>query len=259
MNGRAVIAFAALLSAGLLPSSPVRADFKVWLPEVNFGELAVESVGDRGFDANASKSGEFSSTFELEYGVTPWWQTELELEFNRAPGRRQATYFDQITSENLFQFTERGEYWLDFGLFYRIRPGVAKGQPERNHLRTGVPQGLLGHQQHREPFVEKDLGANAASGLFFLYAFETRIDAWTFRLGRSIAVEPGLQYYGAPGRFGRFDKWSDQDQRVGPQLFGKIFNLGPGTLEWNGGLLFGLTRAVPLTTLRWQAEYEIHF
>ena len=32
---------------------------------------------------------------------------------------------------------------------------------------------------------------------------------------------------------------------------------GPGTLEWNGGLLFGLTLAAPRETLRWQAEHEI--
>lgn len=46
---------------------------------------------------------------------------------------------------------------------------------------------------------------------------------------------------------------------MGPQLFGKIFDIGPGTLEWNGGVLFGLTSAVPRVTVRWQAEYEIHY
>jgi hypothetical protein len=75
--------------------------------------LAVESVGDAGFDPHASRSDEY--TAELEYGVTSWWQTELELEFERDPGPGQATYFNQVTSENLFQFTERGQYWLDAG------------------------------------------------------------------------------------------------------------------------------------------------
>jgi hypothetical protein len=32
-----------------------------------------------------------------------------------------------------------------------------------------------------------------------------------------------------------------------------------GTLKFNGGILFGLTPAVPRQTLRWQLEYEIHF
>ena len=62
-----------------------------------------------------------------------------------------------------------------------------------------------------------------------------------------------------PGAFGHFANWSDQDNRGGPQLFGKIFNLGPGTLEWNGGILIGMTKAVPVVTPRWQLEYEIHY
>jgi hypothetical protein len=31
------------------------------------------------------------------------------------------------------------------------------------------------------------------------------------------------------------------------------------TLKFNGGILFGLTPAVPRQTLRWQLEYEVHF
>ena len=235
------------------------ADFKVWLPEVNFGELAVESVGDIGFDPNPSKSGEFSSTFEVEYGVTRWWQTELELEFNRNPGQHQATYFSQLTSENLFQFTERGEYWLDAGFFAEYGQALQSGNPNEITLGPVLRKDFWGTSNTINLFVEKDFGKNAAGRPFFLFAWETRIDAWTVRFGRRFAVEPGFQIYGEPGQIGGFAKWNDQDQRAGPQLFGKIFDIGPGTLEWNGGVLFGLTSAVPRTTLRWQAEYEIHF
>src|SRR5665213_3391329 len=99
----------AALSLGVVPMA--HADFKVWTPDVSKGEMALENVGDLGFDRNPDKNGEQSYTAEFEYGVTSWWQTELELEFERDPGRHAATYFSQITSENLFQFTERGEYF----------------------------------------------------------------------------------------------------------------------------------------------------
>jgi hypothetical protein len=97
--------------------STARADFKVWTPDVNLGELAIEHVGDAGYDPNHDRSGEQSYTAEIEYGVTSWWQTELEFEFERDPGPGQGTYFSQLTSENLFQLTQRGEYWLDAGCF----------------------------------------------------------------------------------------------------------------------------------------------
>jgi len=83
--------------------------------------------------------------------------------------------------------------------------------------------------------------------------------AWQVKFGRQFVVEPGFQIYGEPGAFGHFAKWSNQDNRGGPQLFGKIFDIGPGTLEWNGGILIGMTKAVPVVTPRWQLEYEIHY
>jgi hypothetical protein len=61
------------------------------------------------------------------------------------------------------------------------------------------------------------------------------------------------------GPFGHFAPRNEQDHRSRPQLFGTIHDFGPGTLKLNGGILFGLTRAAPRQTFRWQAEYELHF
>ncbi len=247
------------LSALLLCGGSARADFKVWTPDVNYGELAVENVGDAGFDPNGSKTGEQSYTAELEYGLTNWWQTELELEFSRDPGAGQVTNFSQITSENLFQLTERGKYWLDAGFFAEYGQSLLKNNPNETTFGPVLRKDFWGMSNSINLFVEKDFDQHASRTPIFLYAWETRIDAWETRFGRSFVVEPGIQLYGEPGPFGNFPQWSKQDQRAGPQLFGKIFNIGPGTLEWNGGVLFGLTPAAPRVTLRWQAEYEIHY
>ena len=72
-------------------------------------------------------------------------------------------------------------------------------------------------------------------------------------------VEPGFQAYGRPSAFEGFNSHWPQDNRIGPQLFGSISNIGPGTLKWNAGILFGVTSASPRETIRWQLEYEIHF
>jgi hypothetical protein len=101
-------------------------------------------------------------------------------------------------------------------------------------------------------FLEKDIGGFSSGRPVFSYAVETRIALGT-------PIEPGIQAYGTPGPFGHFSPIGEQDHRIGPQLFGVINQIGPGTLKWNGGLLFGLTPAAPRETLRWQAEYEIHF
>lgn len=239
--------------------APARADFKVWTPDVNQGEMAVENIGDAGFDPNRAKSGEQSNTAEFEYGLTRWWQTELEAEFNRAPGPGQATYFNQLTSENLFQFTERGEYWLDAGFFAEYGRALLRDAANETTMGPVLRKDFWGTSTTVNLFVEKDLGEHASGRPVFLYALQTVIEAWTVQFGRHVAIAPGLQLYGVPGAFGHFDSWGQQDERGGPQLFGKFFDIGPGTLEWNGGVLFGLTSAVPRTTLRWQLEYEIHY
>ena len=243
----------------LAGSGAVRADFKVWTPDVNLGELAFEHVGDIGYDPNHDRSGEQSYTAEIEYGVTSWWQTELEFEFERGAGRGQAISFSQLTSENLFQFTERGEYWLDAGFFVEYGQAMLKHDPNETTFGPVLRKDFWGLSNSINLFVEKDLGPNAATGAQFLWAWETRVDAMTMRLGDRFSVEPGFQYYSGPGKIGHFLRWNDQDNRIGPQLFGKVFNLGPGTLEWNAGFLVGLTNAVPRLTPRWQFEYEIHY
>jgi len=259
VHARTLIAATGIIWGLLVYPEPSRADFKVWTPDVNVGELSVENIGDLGLDPDRSKSGEQSYTAEVEYGLTPWWLSELELEFNRDPGQGQPTVFNQITSENLFQFTERGQYWLDAGLFAEYGHTLQAGNPSEITVGPVLRKDLWGTSNSVNIFFQRDLGQHSSSRPNFLYAWETRLDAWVMRFGRGFAMEPGLQIYGQPGQIGHFAKWSEQDERAGPQLFGKIFNLGPGTLEWNGGVLFGLTPAVPRVTIRWQAEYEIHY
>jgi len=260
MQKKATIATAILiLSLSVSAKDEAWADFKVWTPDVNEGELAVEHVGDAGFDPNADRSGERSYTAEVEYGITSWWQSELEFEFNRDPGPGQHLQFNQITSENLFQLTERGEYWLDAGFFAEYGHGMLANSPNETTFGPVLRKDFWGTSNSINLFIQKELGTGASSHPIFLYALESRIDAWETSIGRGIVVEPGVQYYGQPGPIRNFQPWNQQDQRKGPQLFGKIFDLGPGTLEWNGGVLLGLTSAVPRVTIRWQAEYEIHY
>ncbi len=250
---------AAGVAALSFASATAEADFKVWTPDVNQGELAVETVGNLGFDPDPDKNGEQSFTAELEYGVTHWWQTELELEFNRDPGPGLATYFNQITSENLFQFTERGEYWLDSGFFAEYGQVLTKGDPNETTFGPVLRKDFWGLSNSVNLFIEKDLGGHAAGSPQFQWAWETRFDNLQMKIADRFVMEPGFQIYGQPGAFGHFAGWQNQDNRGGPQLFGKIFNIGPGTLEWNGGILIGMTKAVPIVTPRWQLEYEIHY
>jgi hypothetical protein len=247
--GIRALAGAMLLTAA---ASPAAADFKVFMPDAEPGELEFEPLGDYGLDRNNAHSHEASFVEEFEYGVTNFWKTGLELEQDRDAGSGQSVRFSQLTWENILQFTERGQHWLDAGFFFEFGKTTLSGEPNEVTFGPIFRKELFGTINTVNLFIEKDIGTNAAGAMNFLYNWETRLALGT-------PIEPGFQAYGRPSGFEGFTSRWPQDNRIGPQLFGEILHLGPGDLKWNAGILFGVSSAAPRETIRWQAEYEIHF
>ena len=245
-----------ILSAGaalaLATAVPAVADFKVQMPDAETGEISVEPLGDYGHDPKAAHSGELSTTEEFEYGVNGFWRTEIELEQERDAGPGQPYQFSQVTSENIFQFTQRGEHWLDAGFFAEFGKSTLRSNPDEFTFGPIFRKEFFGTINTVNLFMEKEVGSGSAGRPFFLYAWETRIALGT-------PIEPGFQAYGNPSAFAGFNSHWPQDNRIGPQVFGVVSNIGPGTLNWNAGVLFGLGSGAPRETFRWQLEYELHF
>lgn len=242
----------AAAAAAMLAAAPAWADFKVQLPDAEYGEFELEPLGSYGMSGNRVTDNEQSFVPEIGYGVTPFWHTELEFETFRPAGPDHHLKFVQLTSENRFQFTDRGEYWLDAGFFFEYGQVVSKGSPNEITFGPILRKEIFHTIDTINLFLEKDIGGSASGRPVFTYAIESRLDLGT-------RVEPGIQAYGTPGPFGHFSPISQQDHRIGPQLFATLGRVGPGDLRMNGGILFGLTPAAPRRTLRWQIEYEMHF
>ena len=170
------VAGVALLLATVFPAA---ADFKVQMPDAETGEIAVEPLGDYGHDPNPTHSGELSTTTEFEYGVNGFWRTELELEQERNAGPGQSFNFSQVTSENIFQFTERGQYWLDAGFFAEFGKSTLQGNPNEFALGPIVRKEIFGTINTVNLFMEKEVGNFSSGRPFFLYAWETRFDFGT--------------------------------------------------------------------------------
>jgi hypothetical protein len=250
MNG---IEAAVLLTAVAAMPSPALADFKVKLPDAEPGELELETVGNYGRSGNPVTNNEQSFVHEIEYGFANFWKSGLEFETGRDPGPSKHLKFNQITWENWLTFGERGQYWLDPAFFIEYGHTTTAQTPDEIKFGPLLRKEIGPTINTVNLFLAKEVGQFAGTGrMSFSYAWETRIaTGWI--------VEPGIQAYGEPGPVGHFAPISAQDHRVGPQVFGAVHNLGPGTLKFNAGVLFGLTPATPRQTFRWQAEYEIHF
>jgi hypothetical protein len=244
--------FFAGAAVGVAAAVPAAADFRVVYPDAETGEFAIEPIGDIGHDPLAAHSGEASFVEEFEYGVNGFWRTELELAQERSPGPGQSVNFSQVVWENVLQFTERGQYWLDAGFFAEFGKTTLPATADETTFGPIFRKEIFGTINTVNLFMAKDIGHFASGRPAFMYAWETRIALGT-------PVEPGFQAYGQPSGFDGFNSGWPQDNRIGPQLFGTIHKFGPGDLKWNGGILFGIRPAAPRETLRWQAEYEIHF
>lgn len=251
---RRTLAKASTLAIFLLAvgSTNALADFKVKLPDAETGEFEIETVGSYGRSGNPDTNNEQSFVHELEYGVNSWWRTGLEFETGRDPGLGNHLKFNQMTWENWLVLGERGEYWMDSALFAEYGHVMLTNMPDEITLGPIFRKEFLGTANTVNLFFSHDIGPRSSGGTDFIYAWETRVmTGWP--------LEPGFQAYGQPGPLGHFASLGEQDHRIGPQLFGAIHALGPGTLLFNGGVLFGLTPAAPRQTFRWQLEYEVHF
>ena len=92
---------------------------------------------------------------EFGYGVNNWWHTELELETGRDPGPGNHLKFDQITWENIFQFTERGQYWVDSGFFWEYGHGMLNGTPDETTFGP-IFRKQIGHDhQYGQPVLRE--------------------------------------------------------------------------------------------------------
>jgi FTR1 family protein len=221
-----------------------RASHVVYSPLVEEGEMAVELRGHYDFDGNKSLDGGQAYKAEIEWAPTSWWLTELLAKYERAPGENlDAT---EIASENIFQLTEQGKYWLDFGVLaefvYSLEDGGA----------NALEMALLG---------QKDFGRNELRVNFvFEQALENGADLemeyrWQYRYRLGERFEPGLEMYGGAGKWGEVGSFNDHEQQLGPAMFGR-FRTSGGAIKYQLGLLFGLTDVTPDTTVRFLLEYE---
>ncbi|HEV2608061.1 MAG TPA: hypothetical protein VGT79_08765 [Xanthomonadaceae bacterium] len=215
----------------------------VYQPIVENGETEIEMRnGWRTFDGGHE---EHASILELGRGVTDHWFTEVELEQSFENGG--PNHLESLEWENIFALTERGKYWMDFGLFasyehtFSMVPDVMKIGPMFMKDIGPVTANV-------NLLFERELGngASHATGLGY---------TWQLRWHGSEAFEVGAQGFGELGVLGHLGQ--DQSHIAGPAIFG-LKRFGRNTVKWNAAVLGGLDRNAPDVTVRTQIEIEMH-
>jgi len=138
--------------------------------------------------------------------------------------------------EALYQFTEQGEYWVDFGLLFEI-------ERERESQEWEGNIGFL---------FEKEFGRwSAALNIHSQYIYEddkehgwdgSQSFQWRYRY--SSTIEPGVEIYS-----------DSKNIFIGPVLLGQI-KLEHSQLNWEVGLVTELNHSTNESVLRALIEYE---
>ena len=238
---------AASVGAAAIASQSHAADFKVYYPNVTQGEFEFENRAFDTLDKDPDAGNGRNVTSELGYGVTDWWFTEIENEFKKDP--RDQWRYTAVATENVFQLVPQGSGFVDLGFFAEYELSMRRGDPDSFNFGP-IIQKQFGHWlATANLLVQADIGGDQPEPPHFHYGLEVKYLLTPL-------FSPGVQAFGDPGPFSGFDRFSQQDHRLGPVIFG-TWNLFPGKINYQAGYLFGLTRETPNGTMKFLLEYEI--
>lgn len=248
---RRLIALAGLCA---LNANPALAVDKLYSPYVSKGEWEVEYFGAKSVDGNDTKDNAQKHQFSVGYGVTDYWKTEVYANFEKAP--QDNLTFDSWEWENIFQFTKKGEYFVDMGgsLAYEYTPQSDIADKIEARLLFAKDIGQTSHVLNL--IAEKDVGSGPRERL------EGGL-IWSSRYRYSEAFQPGFEINSDFGELSRTGNFDDQKHAVGPVAYGKL-PLPFGDEEEEGlgyriGYLFGVSDAAENGQAIAQLEYEIEF
>ena len=243
---------ALLICASTMSVSSAFAASRIYSPYVSKGELEVEYFGSRSVDNEQSKDNNQKHQFALGYGVNDFWKTEIYANYeNEHDG---SFTFDEWEWENIFQLTQRGEYFLDVGasFAYEYTPSDAKADTVEAGLLLAKDVGNTFHVVNL--VAEKNVGAGHKDDL------EGKV-LWSSRYNYSSVFEPGFEIESKFGELNDTKSFDGQEHSVGPAAYGKIpvGLLNADGFKYRAAYLFGVSDAAPDGQAIAELEYEIHF
>jgi hypothetical protein len=244
-HGRWALAALAAVAA----SRAEAADFKINPTSIDPGDVSLEDnsavIARRGRSTDSTQT----HFFELGYGVTAYWWTELE---GHLESGSDGLRFRTVDFENAFRLTHQSGYWPETALFLEYDAPLVRTSPEGATVGALIREDLGPSSTTINVLFSREFGRGAAPGTQLTY---TGLSVWRV----SPAASPGVRFFGAPGRVANFDRLGAQDQRIGPALAGSLEVAGRGAVEYSIAYLVGLTPASPRGTVVWGLEYDLHF
>jgi len=229
------VIFAAALLLVLMPGEAFAV--KVYSPIVKQGEVEIEYQMDYNLDGNPAVNKSSKQQFEIGYGITERWKSALNAVYLNQP--TGGFVYDRLKWENIYQLFEKGERWLDAGIYFEYQiPDARQNAPDVAEVKALLQKsfassGYLPSMRHTLNLtVKKELGFLATQPTALSYAWQSR---WKY----SEAFRPGFEAYGKMGPVGNLNSPKLQSHQLGPVISGEFNHM----FEYQLGYLFGLTQS----------------
>lgn len=228
-------------------SHPAYAEKLVFEPYAEQGEWELENTGVYDFDPHKDKNAVQEYHYAIGYGVNSFWHTELELEAETQPTDDAITKFQatHMEWENIFQFTDQGQYWLDTGAYLAYEAPLINKQ-------VGQFEGKIILEKNMDKITNiLNISFNQEVG----EGADPRTDAgisWSTRYRLSRYFEPGFEYWNDFSEISHQLDYDQQSHQAGPCFYGRLAS----HIKYDVGYLFGLSDAAPRGELKWVIEYE---
>lgn len=241
---------AGVVMMALFFAHPAFAVDNIYSPIVVKGEAEFEYSGNITFDKDSSKNNAQVHEIEIAYTPTDRWKTEFTFEVEHEPG--EDTKAEAFAWENLFQFWEQGDKWIDAGGLVAFSHAIHSGDADGIEAKLLLEK-QLGKFLHRANFgFEQEVGSNASGGPAFGYA-------WSSRYRYRQAFEPGFELQGDLGADAQLRHFRDQEHYLGPAAYGKFHLNGSNFLKYEAAYLFGISDSAADGAARFKLEYEKYF
>jgi len=216
---------------------------KVYSPNVEGGELALEYQSDVTVDGDPKKNGSSQHQFELAYGVTDRWHSGIYGIFADKPG--QKFRYSAFKWENIYQLVEPGSQWLDMGLYLEyFIPAASQHEKQALEFKLLLEKNSDSWRHTLNIVLAKQFG-DSTKNTSYGYAWRSQ-----WRMTR--AFNPGFEVYGTIGPLRKFRPVEQQSHLIGPVLYGEL----TGGLKYEIGYLFGLTRGSVDGNVKFNIEME---
>ena len=217
---------------------------KVYRPVVEKGETEFEWRG--GYRDYGNGPDEYATVFDIGYGVTDRWKTELAFEYEGETG--EGGRMEAVEWENIILLTEQGKHWVDVGLFAEYEHSFADG-PDEIKIGPMFQKEIGGTVANLNLLFEREVGRDAGD--------DTELDyTWQVRWTGNERLEFGLQGFGGLGELDHLGE--GETHSVGPALFGVTRLASGNKIAYDAAVLAGLNDAAPDLTFRFQLELEVY-